>query len=51
MIHCGCCPFRRCPDVRPPFELRQELTVANARPLNLPTNRNEDWASKGYPME
>ena len=51
IIYCGCCPFRRCPNVRPAFELLQQLKFKNAKLLNLPTSLNEDWISKGYPLE
>jgi thiosulfate/3-mercaptopyruvate sulfurtransferase len=51
VIYCGCCPFSRCPNVRPACELLQELKFTQAKLLNLPTSLNEDWVSKGYPME
>ncbi len=51
IIYCGCCPFRRCPNVRPAFELLKKLKFANPKLLNLPTSLNDDWISKGYPME
>ena len=51
IIYCGCCPFRRCPNVRPAFELLKKLKFTNAKLLNLPTNLNNDWISKGYPLE
>jgi hypothetical protein len=51
IIYCGCCPFRRCPNVRPAFELLQKTKFKNAKLLNLPTSLNDDWISKGYPME
>jgi len=51
VIYCGCCPFSRCPNVRPAIELLQELKFTQAKLLNLPTSLNEDWVSKGYPME
>lgn len=51
IIYCGCCPFRRCPNVRPAFELLQKMKFKNAKLLNLPTSLNEDWISKGYPLE
>jgi hypothetical protein len=51
IIYCGCCPFSRCPNVRPAFELLQKLKFKNAKLLNLPTNLNDDWISKGYPVE
>jgi hypothetical protein len=51
IIYCGCCPFRRCPNVRPAFELLQKMKLKNAKLLNLPTSLNDDWISKGYPLE
>ena len=51
IIYCGCCPFRRCPNVRPAFELLKKMKFTKAKLLNLPTSLNEDWISKGYPME
>ena len=51
VIYCGCCPFRRCPNVRPAFELLKQMKFTNAKLLNLPTNLNDDWISKSYPME
>jgi thiosulfate/3-mercaptopyruvate sulfurtransferase len=51
IIYCGCCPFRRCPNVRPAFELLKKMKFTKARLLNLPASLNEDWISKGYPME
>ena len=51
MIYCGGCPFSRCPNARPAFELLKELKFTKAKLLNLPTSLNENWVSKGYPME
>jgi thiosulfate/3-mercaptopyruvate sulfurtransferase len=51
IIYCGCCPYSRCPNVRPAFDLLKKMKFTNARLLNLPSNLNDDWISKGYPME
>ncbi len=51
IIYCGCCPFSRCPNVRPAFELLKKMKFANGKLLNLSTNLKVDWISKGYPME
>jgi len=51
IIYCGCCPYSRCPNVRPAFELLKKLKFTNAKLLNLPTSLNDDWISKGYPLE
>jgi hypothetical protein len=51
VVYCGCCPFQRCPNARPAFELVKQMKFTNAKLLNLPTSLNDDWISKGYPME
>jgi thiosulfate/3-mercaptopyruvate sulfurtransferase len=51
IIYCGCCPFRRCPNIRPAFELLKKMKFTNLKLLNLPTGLNEDWIHKGYPLE
>ena len=49
VIYCGCCPFERCPNVRPAFRLINEMKFSHARLLNLTTNIKTDWINKGYP--
>jgi hypothetical protein len=50
IIYCGCCPFDRCPNVRPAFSLLTELKFQHARLLNLPHNIKVDWIDHGYPV-
>ena len=48
VIYCGCCPFERCPNVRPVFKLLNTLGFKNHKLLNLPKNVKSDWIDKGY---
>jgi thiosulfate/3-mercaptopyruvate sulfurtransferase len=50
VIYCGCCPFSRCPNIRPPMELLKSMQFTNYKLLNLPQNVKVDWIDKGYPM-
>ncbi|WP_128544242.1 rhodanese-like domain-containing protein [Larkinella soli] len=50
VIYCGCCPFIKCPNVRPAFRLLNELGFKNHRLLDLPNNLKADWIDKGYPL-
>lgn len=50
VIYCGCCPFKDCPNIRPPFNLLNEMKFTNHKLLNLPQNLKVDWIDKGYPM-
>jgi hypothetical protein len=49
VLYCGCCPFDRCPNVRPAIQLLKNMNFSNYYLLNIPTNIKVDWISKGYP--
>jgi len=51
VVYCGCCPFDRCPNIRPAFELLNKKQFKNQKLLNLPRNVKVDWIDKGYPVE
>ncbi|MEO6868283.1 MAG: rhodanese-like domain-containing protein [Ginsengibacter sp.] len=50
VIYCGCCPFERCPNIRPALDVLKEMHFTNYHLLNLATNIKTDWISKGYPV-
>jgi thiosulfate/3-mercaptopyruvate sulfurtransferase len=50
VLYCGCCPFERCPNVRPAFTALKEQGFTKARLLNIPKNIKTDWIDKGYPV-
>jgi len=50
VVYCGCCPFHKCPNIRPAFNALQQGGFKNGRLLNLATNIKTDWISKGYPV-
>jgi rhodanese-related sulfurtransferase len=50
VVYCGCCPFERCPNVRPAIEVLKEMKFTNYYLLDLPHNIKTDWIDKGYPM-
>ena len=51
VIYCGCCPFDRCPNIRPAFAALQAAGFKNGKLLDLPINIKTDWINKGYPVE
>src|SRR5699024_9076624 len=51
VIYCGCCPFDKCPNIRPAITLLNEMGFENAHLLNLGDNIKVDWLDKGYPEE
>lgn len=50
VIYCGCCPFGKCPNIRPAFTALQNAGFSNIKLLDLPVNLNTNWTSKGYPL-
>lgn len=50
VVYCGCCPFERCPNVRPAATLLKDMKFTNYFLLNLPNNIRKDWIDKGYPI-
>ncbi|WP_221393808.1 rhodanese-like domain-containing protein [Dyadobacter sp. NIV53] len=50
VIYCGCCPFDKCPNIRPAFNQLKDMGFTNARLLNIPKNIKTDWIDKGYPV-
>ncbi len=51
VIYCGCCPFRNCPNIRPPFALLNSMGFTNHKLLNLSTSIKADWMDMGYPVQ
>jgi len=51
IIYCGCCPFDRCPNVRPAFALLTSMHFTNAKLLDLSHNIRADWIDHGYPVK
>ncbi len=51
VIYCGCCPWDRCPNVRPAHKALHEMGFEQLRVLHIPTDLGADWVRKGYPIE
>lgn len=51
VIYCGCCPFDRCPNVRPVFKILNDMGFKNHKLLNIPQNIKVDWIDKGYAVK
>ncbi len=51
VLYCGCCPFDKCPNIRPAYTEVRKAGVSRVKVLYLPTNLHTDWIVKGYPIE
>jgi thiosulfate/3-mercaptopyruvate sulfurtransferase len=51
VIYCGCCPFEKCPNIRPAFTAISGMGFKKVRVLVLPTSFVKNWAEKDYPIQ
>jgi len=49
VLYCGCCPWNKCPNIRPAYQRLQDLGFTRVKVLYLATNFGADWVNKGYP--
>lgn len=48
ILYCGCCPWDRCPNVGPAYQLLHGMGFTNVKVLYMPSNFGDDWVAKGY---
>ena len=51
VLYCGCCPWNVCPNVRPAFQVLEEMGFKKVKVLYLPTNLRQNWVNKGFPVQ
>jgi thiosulfate/3-mercaptopyruvate sulfurtransferase len=51
VVYCGCCPWDRCPNIKPSVDLLKEMGFTNVKALYLATGFKADWLDKGYDAE
>jgi rhodanese-related sulfurtransferase len=50
VVYCGCCPWDRCPNIRPAYKQLRDLGYSNVRVLYMADNFGTNWVEKGYPV-
>lgn len=51
VLYCGCCPWEKCPNIRPAFAALHEMGFTRVRVMMVPKDFKTDWDDKGYPTE
>src|SRR5664279_584503 len=51
VVYCGCCPWDRCPNVKPAVDLLKGMGFTKVKALYLATGFKADWLDKGYEAE
>jgi thiosulfate/3-mercaptopyruvate sulfurtransferase len=50
VIYCGCCPWGKCPNIKPAYRELQTLGFTGVKALYIANNFGTDWVAKGYPV-
>ncbi len=50
VIYCGCCPWGRCPNIRPAYQELHSMGFTQVKVLYLAQDFGADWVEKGYPV-
>lgn len=51
IVYCGCCPWDKCPNVKPAMDLLKSMGYRNAKAMYVAENFKTNWIDKGYPVE
>ena len=51
VLYCGCCPWDKCPNVKPAVALLKQMGFTRVKAMFVETNFAKDWSDKGYPVE
>lgn len=50
VIYCGCCPWSKCPNIRPAYRQLHALGFTRVKVLYLADNFGANWVDQGYPI-
>jgi rhodanese-like protein len=50
VLYCGCCPWDRCPNVRPGYAELRKLGFTHVKVLYMANNFGSDWVAMNYPV-
>jgi thiosulfate/3-mercaptopyruvate sulfurtransferase len=51
VIYCGCCPWGKCPNIRPAYSALREMGFTNIKALHFSQDFANDWVAKGFPTD
>lgn len=51
VLYCGCCPWQRCPNIRPAYQALHAMGFTHLKVVSIPTDFATDWVDKGFPVE
>ena len=51
VLYCGCCPWDKCPNVRPAYDALKKMGFLQLKVLRMNQDFARDWVEKGLPTE
>jgi thiosulfate/3-mercaptopyruvate sulfurtransferase len=51
VLYCGCCPWYKCPNVAPAWDLLHSMGFTKVRVLYIAQDFGADWVARGYGVE
>ncbi|MGA7236323.1 MAG: rhodanese-like domain-containing protein [Bryobacteraceae bacterium] len=51
VIYCGCCPWDKCPNIKPAIQLLKSMGFTRVTALHIPTTFKADWIDQGYSVQ
>jgi rhodanese-related sulfurtransferase len=51
ILYCGCCPWDKCPNIRPAFAALRDAGFRNVKVIMISENLKTDWIDKGFPTD
>jgi len=49
VIYCGCCPWRKCPNIAAAYDALHDLGFKNVKVLYFADDFGTNWVDEGYP--
>lgn len=49
VLYCGCCPWSKCPNVKPAYDALHGMGFTKVKVLRIEDNFGANWVQKGYP--
>jgi len=51
VLYCGCCPWDKCPNMKPAFAALQAAGFKKVKAVVIENNFGKDWIDAGFPVE
>jgi thiosulfate/3-mercaptopyruvate sulfurtransferase len=51
VLYCGCCPWDKCPNIRPAYDTLKKMGLSQLKVLHIDQDFARDWVQKGLPIE